>query len=242
MRCTCTFDDRQFQAAARALFQESSRTLVDFTNGQALKVEVEAVRQTHKAASAQIQHELGATGNAVEFKLATRGRNRGRTVVRRKGLIVDDVGNSLAWRILLSRFKKTGSFGVRGNSRMEMVRRFIAIRARSAGFIASGWVWARNRLWSHVRKKPTNLASMAGVRIAGRPKGDAHPAIFNLTSKITSDIGNTALHTSREPSVAGDPMRVGVVGLQRALNVAARDMENELARRLNPELRKVSAR
>lgn len=245
MRPTASLDARQWTAAARLLKVESSRNIVDFTNGQILKVAIEAVRQTEKANRNRIAWMLGALGRAVSFKVRTRDTKRGtkgstRTI--RGNLLVKEA--SFAERILGKRFQETGKFGVKGATMEERVRNYINAATRSAGFIASGWIGARNALWSSVKQKPSGLKSKYDAKQVGRPKGKATPAMFSLRSKIVATIENTALMKSmgRAPAPGGDPMPVAVKGLQAALNFAAKDMMTELARRLQPDFKKVSAR
>lgn len=242
MNPTISLDLREWQAAARELFQTSSRTCVDFTNGQALKVAVESVRQTDKANRASIEYILGAVGRAVSFSTVSRGKNKGQMRVKR-GLF-EAKEDSFAARILGKRFKETGEWGVKGETMQERVHNIIVSRTRAAGFIASGWIGARNVLWSLVRKKPSGTMSLVGARQYGRPKGSAKPATFALRSNIEAVITNTALqaNVSKPPSTGGDPMPVAVAGLQKALSVSARDMLAELARRLDPDFKRVSAK
>ncbi len=241
MNPTITLDAREWQAAARELFETSSRTCVDFTNGQALKVAVESVRQTHKANRTAIEYVLGAVSRAVSFVTVSRGKNKGKVRVKR-GLI-EAREDSFASRILAKRFQQTGKWGVKGETMQERVHNLIAGRTRAASFIASGWIGARNVLWTIVRKKPAGTMSIAGARQYGRPKGSAKPAAFALRSNIEAIISNTALqdHVVKLPATGGNPMPVAVEGLQKALDVAAKDMLAELARRLDPDFKKVSA-
>lgn len=241
MNPTISIDSREWQAAARQLFETSSRTCVDFTNGQALKVAVESVRQTHKANRSAIEYILGAVSRAVSFSTISRGKNKGKMRVKRGVLALRE--DSFAARILAKRFKETGQWGVKGDTMDERARNLIASRTRAAGFIASGWIGARNVLWSIVRKKPAGVTAMAGARQFGRPKGSAKPATFSLRSNIEAIIANTALQAniSKPPSPGGDPMPEAVHGLQAAMDVAAKDMLNTLAQRLDPDFRKVSA-
>lgn len=219
--------------------------MVDFTNGQALKVAVEAVRQTEKANRSTIAWALGAIGNAVEFKMRKRDSKSGKKGSFRSvksGLLVKE--KSFAERILLKRFQETGQWGAKGETMEERVRNFIASRSRSAGFIASGWIGARNALWSFVKQKPAGVRTVANARQYGRAKGRAKPASFSLRSVITAVIENTALMAmmGKAPAPGGDPMPTAIKGLQAAINVAAQDMLAELARRLQPDFKRVSAR
>lgn len=242
MKPVISLDATQWKAAANQLHQTSSRTCVDFTNGQALKVAIESVRQTEKANRQQIAHVLGAVGQQVEMRVLTRGKNKGKIRMKRGAIVARE--NSFAERILIKRRIETGKWGVKGDSIKDKVANFIASAQRSAGFIASGWIGARNVLWSLVKKKPAGMRSTADAKQYGKPKGSAKAAVFSLRSKIESIIANTALkgNVSNPPAPGGNPMPIAQRGLQMALNVAAKDMINELARRLNPDFKKVSAR
>lgn len=241
MKPTITLDKRQFTAASRELFKTSSRTCVDFTNGQALKASIESVRHTEKVDAAKIQAELGAIAREVSFKQISRGSKKGQWRTKRGGFVTRE--NSLASRILGWRMREKGSFGIAGTTEEQRVTNFINSRVRSRSFIASGWIAARNKLFSIVRNKPAKMRSVADARAYGKPKGDAQPAVFSLRGKIEARIENTALLTqSKEPSKGRNPMSTAVKGLQAGLNATARDMLAELARRLNPDFKKVSAK
>lgn len=215
--------------------------MVDFTNGQALKVALEAVRQTDKANRAQIAHTLGATAQGVGFKVVSRGKNKGAIRVQRGPIQTRE--DSFAERILAKRFQLTGRWGARGDNMAERVANFIQSRMRSAGFIAAGWIGARNAIWAHVRQKPAGMKSTAGARQIGKPKGTAIPARFSLNSKIVATVINSALNAQvKPPGNKGNPMPIGEKGLQAALNIAAADMIQELERRLNPDFKKASAK
>lgn len=215
---------------------------MDFTNGQALKASIEAVRRTDKAESAKITHELGAVAQAVSFRQLTRGKSKGQWRTKRGAFVM--AGKSLASRILGARFAKTGSFGgVKGKTDEDRVQNLIKLRVRSRSFIAAGWIGARNSLFSLVKQKPAKMRSIADAKQYGKPKGSAVPARFSLKHAITAGIVNTALlPKSKDPSKPRDPMRTAVKGLQAALNETARDMLAELARRLQPDFKRVSTK
>ena len=219
MRPTIAIDSREWKRAAQELFRTSSRSCVDFTNGQALKVAIEAVRQTRRASAAKIRAELNTVQSGQKA--------------------------TFAQRILAKRFRVTGSFGVKGSTWNQRLKNFIAARARSATFIASGWLPARKRLFAFVKQKPLKAGStFAFARQYGREKGSARPATFSgLRSLITAEIANTALKTtSKYPAPGGDPLPVAKAGLQAALDIAAKDMIETLARRLNKDLAKFTRR
>lgn len=213
-----TVDHTQWRRAATELFRTSSRSCVDFTNGQALKVSIEAVRNTKKANREAIRAELSAVTKGASF----------------------------AQKILGARFRKTGKWGVPGQTTAQRVRNLIASRARSAGFIASGWIPSRRKLFSVVRQKPPGAGvSFAGARQYGKEKGYAVPAaIGGLRLPIVAHIANQALVDSPRlpPATGGDPMPEAKAGLQTALNIAAKDMIETLRKRLQRDLAQFNAR
>ena len=111
---TAGLDMREWTQAARALKETSSRTAVDFINGQALKVAIESVRQTEKANRTALAWALGMVGRGVEFKQRLRDTKGGKKgsyrTVKGKAIIKEA---SFAERILRKRFRETGSFGLR---------------------------------------------------------------------------------------------------------------------------------
>lgn len=242
MKPTISIDASQWIKAARELQETSSRSCVDFINGQALRVSIESVRQTEGANAAEVARVLGATGQSVAFHQVTRGKNKGSIKLKKGAFSVSR--DSFAKRILLARKKATGSWGIKGKSLDDKISNFIKARMVSVNFIKAGWIPARNILFSVVKQKPSNARTIAGVRKRGRDKGSAKPATFSLRSVITAIIENTALmaHVKRGVSTGGNPMPVAEKGLKRALNLAAQDMIQKLAERLNPDFKKVSAK
>lgn len=244
MRPTVTLDMTQWKAAANQLHQTSSRTLVDFTNGQALKVVSLALRNTRAADARRIERELGAVGpRAVSFRTITRGKRKGqtRTVLGDYTLVGED---TLGHRILIARRIKTGKWGVEGRSISDKVKNLIRARVASTNFIRAGWIPALDRLWSVVRQRPSRVSNIRhGARARGQRKGSATPAAFSLRSVIVATVENRAMRTvPKAPSGRGNAYRTAIQGLQQAMNEATVDMLAELARRLNPDLKRVSAK
>lgn len=241
MSVTIKLDASGWQRAARELQQTSSRSCVDFTNGQALKVAIESVRHTEKANASEIARILGATGRGVTFKTIKRGKNAGKVRTVRGGITAKE--GSFAERILLARKRDTGKFGVKGETMAEKVSNFILARTRNVAFIAAGWIPARNRLFSAVKNKAGIATSVAGVRKKGTDKGSAKPATFSLRSKIQAIIENTALlQKANLPAPGGDPMPTATRGLQIAMYISARDMIQTLEKRLQPDFKKFNGK
>jgi hypothetical protein len=241
MSVTIKLDASGWQRAARDLHETSSRSCVDFTNGQALKVAIESVRHTEKANAGEIARILGATGRGVTFKTIKRGKNAGKVRTVRGGITAK--AGSFAEAILIKRRVETGKWGVKGESLAEKVSNFIMARTRNVAFIAAGWIPARNRLFSAVKNKSGIAQLVAGVRKKGVDKGSAKPAVFSLRSKIQAIIENTALlQKARMPAPGGDPMPTATRGLQKAMDISARDMIQTLEKRLQPDFKKFNGK
>lgn len=235
-----TLDAREWQRAAKALAETSSRSCVDFINGQSLRVVIQAVRETEHANAAHIRTVLEGAGRGVSFRVLKSGKRKGKLRTVRGEYL-----NSFAERILGARFRQTGSFGIKGKNMTEMIRRFIGARTRSANFIRSGWIPARNTLMRIVKVKPRlGSFSFDGAKVVGKPKGKAIPAaVRGFRGIIECIVENSALQRGRvrAPAPGGDPMPIAVKGLQKALDFCAKDMMAELARRLSGDLKRFNA-
>jgi hypothetical protein len=210
------------------------RTYTDFINGQTLAVVTEAVKLTEQADRAQIAYMLGQVGTQV--RTISKGKRAGR-LVRGKSILRDDLENTVAARILTKRFNTTGEWLAEGKTLADRVRRFIGKRIQSVSYIRSGWIPARNKLFSVVRQKPANAKSFAGGRLFKTFSGGAKEARSTL-GLITCEAKN---------SIEGKPDQtradeVAVKGLQRALDVAAQSMINKLAERMKRDFREEGAR
>ena len=231
-------DTTAFRKAAQDLIKTSSRSCVDFINGQLLRTSIEAVRQTKAADAAKIEATLGVVGQQFGYK--TRGKNKGKIKLTKK-IIKDD---SFAKRILGARHKLTGNFGFKGVTDINAaVLKLIAARKRSANFIRAGWIPARNALFSVVKKKPADVSRFQGAKTYGKPKGSARPAL-NGAPKIEGTITNAALmaFVNRNISTGGNPMPVAEKGLRSALDFVTRDMIAKLAERLRGDLKGFGAK
>lgn len=239
-----TLDDRQFQAAARQLFETDKRTCVDFINGQALRVASFARQETHKADDALVAAALGQISSHA--RLATTNK-RGRIIFKTQKRQIDaDAVNTLAARIIgrmwdKGAFKSKQAAALEGKSLSEQIKIFIGWRLRATLFISSGWIPAIKKLHSVVYQKPRDIVNRPKAKQFGVPKGSARPATFSMMKVITATIENTALKTTSDLG-GGNPMPVATEGLQKALARVAADMMAKLAQRRQRDFDKVNAR
>ena len=242
MRATITLDASRWKAAAIALKRESSRSIVDFTNGQALFVASNAIKFTKKAIRQSIERQLGVVSSREKLRGGTAGA-KGWVRITKRTLRED----SYAARIVAARFRKTGRWMIRGATLEEKAINLIAAKVRSVAFIRSGWIAAVKLLSAIVYKKPRLLrGAIAEIGQTKNPKGWVRPATFSLNGIIECVIANTALISESKYSTwhgkKGNPIPIAKAGLRQALDFAAANMEKELARRLKEDLSRFGVR
>lgn len=234
MTPTISVDVTKWRAAANELFKTETRSLVDFVNGQALRVATFALKETKQADKDAVAKELGRTG--FETRIIRSGKRKGKKV-RGRATYAED---SLAQRILLKRFRDTGKWSAGGKDLDERVRAFIGRRLAAISFIRSGWIPAVLKLASVVYQKTVETArSKFGAKQAksGVEKGTARPARFSFLPKVlVCEIENDI------PGHVKGTEAVAVAGLQKALNMAAKDMIQKLAQRLKRVLKQFGAK
>lgn len=226
MQPTIEVDFREWQKAAKQLKAESSRTLTDFINGQAMAVALQAIKLTKMADRAKIEYQLGAIGTRV--RVLSKGKRKGKFV--KDGYILKN--DSFAKRILVAHYNLTKEWLTPGSTIKEKAEALIKKRLRGIGFIKAGWIPAYKLLTSVVREKPFKASGGAfGVKQIGRPKGSAIPA-KNKFGLIFAQIQNDV------PRLAKTAEPYAVDGLKKALAFVTRDMMEELARRMKKKMAK----
>lgn len=212
MNPTIDIDSRNWKAAANALFRTSSRSCVDFTNGQALKVAIESVRRTKKTQAAVIRKELNPV--FVERILCKRFQKtrdwgvNGNTMAER-------VKNFIAARVRSAAFIASGWIPARK-------RLFSVVRQKPPGTSLS---FAGSRQFG---------------RDKGSAKPATNGGLKSLIFAEISN--TALLPQGRYPAPGGDPMPEARQGLRAALREATRDMIETLARRLNKDFKPFQAR
>lgn len=233
MSVELTIDYAAFNRSAERLLEHSSRAMPEFINGQGLAVASRAIKHTEKASADHIATMLGQTGTQVGY-LDKKGNYKRYKRARR---VFSAEENSFAARIINKRRHDAGEKPLFGDALVNAVRKLIMARVRSTSFIKSGWVWAVRELSKAVGYTPKG-ATGAGdaTRARGAAKGYAIPAKFTLNGPVVCEIGNSSLIESSRlnPGHHSNPTPIAAKGLQIALNETAADMEQELARRMQP--------
>lgn len=119
----------------------------------------------------------------------------------------------------------------RGYSREDaklVSQKIIAARKRSVAFVKSGWLPAIKRLFPLVKDKQFARGSVGGARQVGAEKGSARPAVPG--DNPSALIINSAIGVEK----------VGVGPLQRAIDGAAADMAEYIARKMEGNARQVA--
>jgi hypothetical protein len=137
---------------------------------------------------------------------------------RLKGKTVDNKRNRKSSKL---------GHGATGSFAAEYSRKVIAARLRSVAFLKAGWLPGIRRL-SMIVKDRFGAATIGGAKQYGVEKGAAIPAVSG--DNPTATIINSAIGIDK----------MGVDALQRAVDGAAADMGEYIARKLEGNARKVA--
>ena len=237
MNPTLRIDSREWQAAARKLFDsETKKSLSEFLNGQALFVASQAVKLTEKADRRRIEHQMGVITSKEKLRGGAAGAKGWVRITKRQ--FGQTVADTLGGRILLKRHAATGRWGYKGKTLADKVRAMVAAKVRSVGFIRSGWIWAVRDLSAFVYGGPR----LANAREAGgAKKGYAIPARLTWADGTHVEIGSTSLgpvNRSHWHGAKGNPLPIAEAGLQAALKMGERDMLMHLEKRIQKAARR----
>jgi hypothetical protein len=190
-------DTKEFNSALRDYIKVSRRSIAEIVNKRAVNIAFKAIRHTPKALKSKINRELKA-----KSKLNPKA----------------PLG-----AILVNKGRKPGLYGEAMTSEIEALKQR---RARTIGFIKSGWLGAVKDLQPHAKvfRRPPR------VNVQGPPKGYGKPARSGLNP--TAEIVN---------QVAG-AVKIGASALQRAINEDAIDMRDFTAKRMQQDANKYNAR
>lgn len=232
-----TVNYEAFNKSAEALLAESERTYPHFINGQALAVAIRARKYTQKTEKESISQETGQIDTTA--RTIKRGKRKGQVVYKK---VYNNDEDSLLARIVNSRRRDAGLPMIWGAQLQAEVIKARNARLRAAGFIRSAWGYAINMLAKAVRagQRARGYVDFGGdgelAKMSGQPKGGAEPATPVLSGTVVAEIWNSALIklSDRDPHHIHNPLPIAQHGLQRALDETAKDMEEELARRLQP--------
>ena len=197
MAAEVKIDDREFQAALRDYMKVSRRTLAEIVNKRAVNIAFKSIRYTPKAKKSRINRDL-----------------------KQKSRIAPKAPIAA---ILVNSKRKPGLYG---QDMVDAVEDLKVKRARTLGFIKSGWFGAIKNLQPHakVRRRAPR------VNIQGKPKGYGRPARAGLNP--TAEIVNQVPGANK----------IGSDALQRAMNEDAIDMKTFTAKRLQQDANKYNAR
>lgn len=190
-------DDREFKAALRSYMKQSRRTLAEIVNKRAVNIAFKSIRYTPKAKKSRINRDL-----------------------KQKSLIAP---KAPIGAILVNSKRKPGLYGP---SMIDAVEDLKVKRARTLGFIKSGWFGAIKDLQPHakVRRRAPRL------NLKGKPKGYGRAARrgLNPTAEIINQVPGAS--------------EIGSSALQRAMNEDAIDMRTFTAKRMQQDAKKYNAR
>lgn len=228
MKPSITIDATAWKQAARALQETSSRSVVDFLNGQMLRLLSWTIYATKKASVQKIESLMMERANGAKPGTGLRG--------------------SFAERLLVSYKSKHGTWPVRGESHEARIARLIALKRQSSAMLRAGWLKAMNTFRKIVKGQPPGVADIKRFGLENQKLGGwAKPARLTI-GVITAEAANEALgYVGREKAWTGTPNPAGAVavaskGLQSAMNRQTKDMIDTLAKRLKKDLKPFGAK
>lgn len=243
MKPTVIIDDREWKRAARELVEHSSRSCVDFTNGQAYRVVTLAIKHTEKANRRKIETLLKSSSFYDELRIGSEGKrkwvraNRDATADRK----------SIAAQMLFKYYWTHGKrwpvrpIVMKTTALQGLIHRLLAVKSKSVGMMKAGWITAANTLRRAVYEIPPGVSNRKGFgNVSAKLGGWARPArLSGIFRKIEAIAANEApgyqIGKRKERAwlgPLGNPMNVLARGLNKAFSIAAADMIKHLERKL----------
>ena len=217
-------DFREFNRSFKDLYERQQRALPDYTNKKAYYVTRRWLYETPIVARETITNELG--------KVTRSGRHGKNIKLQLTHAETSDA--PLAALIVNKQRGKRGLPGLFGKRMIDAIAALIGTRQKSRGYLRSGLLPALRKLAASFGGHAPQ--SMAGARQYGRDKGDAIPARPGWTVKAT--IVNAA--DSKDGRAA--LFKHGIPALQRAIDLEAASMREEVLRRIGEEARRAGIR
>lgn len=227
---TVHLDAREFTQTLREYAKISSRTPANICNKKAYFVARRAIWYTPKADFQSVANELGQVLTTTK-----KGKLRSKW-----GSFVNSAISAAAPALALiinARRGKAGKPGLQGAQMMEAFRKVFGARARSIGFIKSGWIAARTMFSRYGASGSRNLppnegTGIGGVKQVGEAKGGGKAATAGLWN-VHAQLWNTA-STTRDHK--GALVMYGLPALEKAV-----EEENADTRRfIEDELKKAA--
>lgn len=225
------WEQEQFRRTLIAYLQRTSRTLPDVLNTKGFFIARRAVLETPRTSPGSIKSELGS--------LVTKGSRLQLTSARSKWLTFGGekyMGLSLAEAIIRARFARDGKPQPTIIEMRKLVEKLLAVRNRSRGYLAAGWIPVIKQLEAVIDPKyrrgaPANDSQIKQVGLA---KGKADPARagFLLKTTIENRVGITGVRASKQNQAL---IRLGTPALARAFLFEAASMMKYLEERMGPD-------
>jgi len=225
-----TLETREFNSALREILKTSSRDHAVVLNSRAWWYCKYAIRFTKKSNRWAVEKQL-----------------LGKNLVRTKSGRISNAksANNFGEDTYAARIINIGRKPqLHGSELSQAIRKLIAARNRSIGFIASGWGWAQDIL-KNAWNKPESIGGRSeGVKWGGKQKkGGATPARSTANNFMPyALVRNSALITKSRRGDVSDPHPVAVVGAEKALAKSIKDMKKHLEKKFKAMANKHNGR
>jgi hypothetical protein len=193
-----------------------------------------ALQLTHRAEAEKIKAQL-SRGVSQELVLSTKGKTKGKFKRSNRKIVIDDERGNLAARIINSRLVREGKPPIWGADLAKKAQKLIAARARSVGYIASGWIAAIKGIAPKLGRSPTS----GGTKVFGEPEGDFVDDTGNWNNPAVTIINQAFKGRDPKPS---QMMTVAEDGLRKAVQKVTASMRTYIAKKLQADADKFNAK
>jgi len=238
MAATIKFNSAEFDAALRAYAAVCKNIPTEVVNRKAYFIARRAIWYTPKADRGKMTNEIGPTARGISINTVKRGKNKGKSYVKKGAWLYAPGQASTApalGLIINARRGRAGKPGLRGQEMAQAMKKVWGARLKSIAYINSGWITARDtfKRWAGGGGGlPPNDPKSVQV---GRKKGDARPATSS-TWRAKATLTNSA-STSRDKKEA---LRLyGEPALARAFAIETIDTMDYVERKLREAAAKV---
>lgn len=230
-KVTFKIDFTEFDQALKEYLSVTTRTLADVLNKKGFYVALGAMRYTPATPKEAITSSLGRivrTKRQVTMHLVVAGDIY-------HSLSGREAAAPLAALIINKRMGRLGpGQGLTGQKMADAIAALIGARNRSRAYLRSGWLPTVQTLGPLVSERRGAPETVQGARQYGVPKGRAVPARPGWSVKCLIENAASSRHETNEALI-----RYGGPALQRAFDIEAHSMEEEVLHRQYEAAKKI---
>jgi hypothetical protein len=242
MEATFTVDTSAFQATFQEYLQWTSRSLTEACNEKAFFTARRATLETKKSSAQEIKSLFGEATILTLRKRRYKGKlgyRQSRNLSSFHGQARDYQAPLLA--VIINARRGEGK-GLYGSEMLQEMNKAFNARMASLGFIASGFVPAIKKLEPLSRYARAAPPEDTSVKVVGKPKGGAEPAIsVTITGAATAGKIEAKIWTSiggegpRGDKILAAVMEHARAGIEAAVEFERQSMEQHILDKMDKD-------